>query len=310
MGAGAVGGTLGVRLHESGVPVELVARGKHAEAIKDNGLTLLTPEGRTTAFIFCRTEVSKIVWRAGDVAICAVKSHHAEKVLENLATHAGSEIPLVCASNGIHCELWAKKYFDTVISMMVWTPATHLEPGVVRVFATGCLGVMDVGPVKGDGAANVARQLRTLLQNAGFSSEYRDDIQSWKYAKWVCNLGNTAQALISDNWRPIASLARAEGETVLGEADVTRIATEVLLKRCELVKEVPIEGEARGGGSTWQSHIKGRALETPYLEGAMAVLAARVGVPAPVNQLLAELAEDRFPLTAAEFMELLESREA
>ncbi len=45
MGAGAVGGYLGVRLAEGGSDVTLIARGAHLEALRANGLTLVTPEG-------------------------------------------------------------------------------------------------------------------------------------------------------------------------------------------------------------------------------------------------------------------------
>ncbi|WP_238450428.1 ketopantoate reductase family protein [Micromonospora sp. 4G55] len=48
IGAGAVGGTIGVRLGEAGHDVTLVARGAHLDAIRRDGLTLRTPEGTAT----------------------------------------------------------------------------------------------------------------------------------------------------------------------------------------------------------------------------------------------------------------------
>ena len=47
IGAGAVGGTIGARLFESGHDVVLVARGAHLEAVRANGLRLRTPESET-----------------------------------------------------------------------------------------------------------------------------------------------------------------------------------------------------------------------------------------------------------------------
>ena len=40
VGAGAIGGCLGVRIAEQGHEVSLIARGPHLAAIKKNGLTL------------------------------------------------------------------------------------------------------------------------------------------------------------------------------------------------------------------------------------------------------------------------------
>ena len=41
-GAGAIGGVVGARLHQSGHEVVLIARGAHLEAIQTHGLTLTT----------------------------------------------------------------------------------------------------------------------------------------------------------------------------------------------------------------------------------------------------------------------------
>ena len=45
IGAGAVGGTIGARLAQAGVPVALVARGAHGRAMAADGLLLRTPHG-------------------------------------------------------------------------------------------------------------------------------------------------------------------------------------------------------------------------------------------------------------------------
>ena len=41
-GAGAIGGYIGCRLSKAGANVSLIARGPHKEAIKKNGLTLIS----------------------------------------------------------------------------------------------------------------------------------------------------------------------------------------------------------------------------------------------------------------------------
>ena len=46
IGAGAIGGTIGARLFESGHEVVLTARGAHYGALRDGGLRFATPTGR------------------------------------------------------------------------------------------------------------------------------------------------------------------------------------------------------------------------------------------------------------------------
>ena len=45
VGAGAIGGYLGVKLGRAGEDVTLIARGAHLEAIKKKALTLVTQDG-------------------------------------------------------------------------------------------------------------------------------------------------------------------------------------------------------------------------------------------------------------------------
>ena len=80
------------------------------------------------------------------------------------------------------------------------------------------------------------------------------------------------------------------------------VPTDELLARVAAVRALPVDGRARAGGSTWQSRARGRPLETPFLEGALAELAREVGVPAPVNAFLARAARDPRPLRAADVL--------
>ena len=52
----------------------------------------------------------------------------------------------------------------------------------------------------------------------------------------------------------------------------------------------PIDGQRRGGGSTWQSLARGLAsVETDYLNGEIVLLGRLHGVPTPANELMQRL---------------------
>lgn len=305
LGAGAVGGGIGALLAQAGLPVVLIARGAHGEALRDNGLELRLPQRSCRLRLPCVDHVRAVDWRAGDVALLATKLQDAEGILDDLLLAAGSAVPVVCATNGVHGERFAAARFAQVVSTLVWLPATHLIPGEVRMHGGGCPGVLDSGPhPPAERLAGASGMLVgswcARLRAAGFAAIARADIQRWKYAKWIVNLGGAAEALVVDDWRRVAAAARAEGERILAAAGVDRVATDELLERVRTVDTQPVDGQLREGGSTWQSRVRGRPLESAWLEGAMAALAAEIGVAAPVNRFLAEVARQPRPLLADE----------
>lgn len=302
IGAGAVGGSTGGLLAQSGLPVILIARGEHGEEIRSRGLTLKTPTRSWQLQPDCRIEIGQVDWQPGDVAMVATKLTEFESVLDDLIAVAGPSIPVVCATNGIHGEQWANARFENVASMLVWMPATHLVPGEVSLHSGMCLGVLDTGPSQGNRSANVSEYLCRRLRAAGFDARVRTDIASWKRAKWITNLGGAAQALVVDDWTVVAEAAQAEGERILGKSKLPSVSTRQLIERCRLVEEQPIEGEPRRGGSTWQSHQRRKPMESRWIEGAMADLADQLGEPAPVNRFLSNASLDPRPLLASDVL--------
>ena len=258
--------------------------------------------------------MAELDWQPGDVAVLATKLQDARSLMDQLVEQAGESVPVVCASNGMHGEMWARERFRNVISMLVWLPATYLKPGEVSLFSGLCRGVLDCGPVSGEGATeggkdvvatDVSEQLCEWLKSADFDAVCRPDMQGWKYAKWITNLGNAAQALVTDDWKSIARMAQAEGEAVLQAAGVDRVTTSDLLKRCENVKLLPIDGKPREGGSSWQSFRRGQSMETAWIEGAMADLAQKVKVPAPVCQFFRQLSEQPRQVKAEDVLQAI-----
>jgi 2-dehydropantoate 2-reductase len=89
-------------------------------------------------------------------------------------------------------------------------------------------------------------------------------------------------------------LAREEGRACLRAAgiDVAGDAEDAERRR-DLINIGEIAGRERGGGSTWQSLIRGSgSIETDYLNGEVVLLGRLHGVPTPVNELVCELARE------------------
>lgn len=302
IGAGAIGGCIGGLLCNANKAVVLIARGEHGRMINREGLSVKFPDRIVHCHPECHPNLDAIQWCDSDVVLIATKLNDTQAVMNSLREFAGINVPIVCASNGIQGEKWAAQQFENVVSMMIWMPSVHLHPGDVRVYGQDCPGVLDVGPVCGSRAADISEELSQWLCEAGFDSVHRPDIARWKNSKWITNLGNAAQALVTDDWKSVAKAAQAEGEKVLDAVGMDRVSTDELLARAAHIKLKSIDGEQRPGGSTWQSLQRGKPLETQWIEQAMAELADAHNVAAPVCHAITQAAQNCRRVTAAEIL--------
>ena len=100
--------------------------------------------------------------------------------------------------------------------------------------------------------------------------------------------------------KELVEQARAEGEACLRAAGIDfASAEEDKARRGDLVKPAPVNGEFRGGGSSWQSLARGTgSIETDYLNGEITLLGRVHSVPTPVNALLQDIANEQARLGA------------
>ncbi|MEV4541538.1 ketopantoate reductase family protein [Micromonospora echinaurantiaca] len=292
IGAGAVGGTIGVRLAEAGHDVTLVARGAHLDAIRQRGLTLRQPEREQTARLPAVDRPGDRPLPADTVLVLTVKSQDTAGALVAWADApvagggtAGERLPLFTAQNGVANEPAALRLFAEVHPVCVWLPATHLEPGVVVANGHPHPGMLHLGRYP-TGSDAVDRAVAADLTGAGFVAPVRDDVMRWKYGKLLANLGNGLQALLGrDIPDDLAGRVRAEAEAVLAAAGIAHTnRAEEVAERGDLVQHRPVGGAERPGGSTWQSLARGAgSAEADHLNGEIVLLGRLHGVPTPAN---------------------------
>jgi 2-dehydropantoate 2-reductase len=291
-GAGAVGGVVGAGLHQSGRDVTLVARGAHLQALRERGLRVEGPDGASTYDIPAVGDVARLKLTADDVVLIATKSQHTDDVLQHLGPAAPPELPVVCLQNGVENERRALRYFANVYGVCVMCPATHLTPGVVVAHRAPVTGILDLGRYPA-GVDDLARAIAAWLGAAGFVSEPRPDILRWKYAKLLLNLANALEVVCGPGHGPtdLARRARDEGVACLTAAGIPFVSEdEDRARRAELV---PRGGGRGGGGSSWQSVVRGTGdVEADFLNGEIVRLGRAHGVPTPVNAALQRLAGD------------------
>ncbi|MFC8718839.1 ketopantoate reductase family protein [Kitasatospora sp. NPDC057198] len=302
LGAGAVGGTIGGRLHQSGRDVLLVARGPHLAALRADGLRLTVPDGTHLLPVPAVGGPEEVELTPEDVLVLAVKTQHSAALLERWAPRpvagggtAGERLPLVCAQNGVENERLALRRFARVYGMCVWLPSTHLEPGAVSAAGSPRSGVLHLGRYP-HGTDGVAARIAADLADSHFDGYATPDVMAWKYAKLLSNLGNALEAVAGPidgelrmrAWRAL----RAEGEAVLAAAGITYPSEEEQrARRGDRVTLVPLAGAVRGGGSSWQSLVRGTGdIEADHLNGEVVLLGRLHGVPVPLNAAFQRLA--------------------
>ena len=291
-GAGAIGGTIGARLFQKGQEVILIVRGAHLEAIQARGLTLDDPHESVTLPIDAVGHPSEIDFREDDVVILTMKSQHTLSALEDLREAAGESIPVTCCQNGVANERMASRRFDRVYAMVVILPATHLEPGIVLHESKTTGGVLDAG-VFPHGTDQLIERVTGDLQSANFSAYADPKVMRQKYAKLLNNLGNSLQA-VSDAGSDARDIFRQMVHEALDCYEAANIdcasREEVAERRADHLQMGRISGRERGGGSSWQSIVRGTgSIEADYLNGEIVQLGKLHGVATPANRTIQQL---------------------
>ena len=133
IGAGGTGGCLGFFLKKAGKDVTLIARGKHLEAIRKNGLTIqkLWDESRETLPVkACTAEEYKEI---PDVILVCIKGYSMDETVSTIKKIAGKETVVIPILNiyGTGGRLQKKLPELTVTDGCIYVSANIMEPGVI-----------------------------------------------------------------------------------------------------------------------------------------------------------------------------------
>jgi len=298
-GAGGVGGVIGAQLFRHDRDVILIARGGHLRAIQDTGLRYETPDGAWTLPVPAVGHPREIEFGPADVVILTMKTQHTIGALADLRAAAGDGLPIISCQNSVSNEEMALRRFSRVYAMLVYLPAVSLEPGLVLSHAATAKGVLDAGRYP-HGIDDLITDVTGVLDSSGFTARPTADVMRWKYGKLVRNLGNAVQALcrIDEASKPALRELRqrlnAEAEACYSAAGIAWTSREEEeARRAGHMAQAEIAGRPRGGGSTWQSIMRGTGnVEVDYLNGEIARLGRLYDVSVPANAVLQRLVTD------------------
>ena len=217
IGAGAIGGYVGVKLALAGEDVTFIVRGANLSAIRRNGMKLIMADGSEHVATGVRATNDYTEAGPQDLVILAMKAHQVEAVARDVPKLFGPDTAVVTMQNGIPYWYFEKHggAFDgtrvnsvdpsgivgeciparRVIGCVVYPASELIAPGVVKHIEGDRF---PVGELDGSSSERVNR-VSACFANAGFKAPVLDNIRAEIWLKLWGNL----------TFNPISSLSHA-----------------------------------------------------------------------------------------------------
>jgi len=312
VGAGAIGGLVASGFARAGNEVSLIARGAHLEALRANGLTVLSGDKREVFRLRASDDPSEL--GAQDAVFICLKTHSIAAMLPRTKPLLGRDTTVVPAINGLPWWYFYKEggRFDgqpvacldpagtlfralepgRVLGCVVHAAAQVSAPGVVRHTAGRELLIGE--PDRSRSAR--AERLVAAMNAAGFEARQAADI---RVEIWTKLIGNVS-------YNPVAALALATMDDINGSESVLALIREMMEEAMRVAEaygiRIPVTVDERiaiarklAGAkiSMHQDVEKRRPLEVDAIIGAVAELARKAGVATPMIDAIHALIAER-----------------
>jgi len=311
VGAGAIGGMLGVKLALGGHDVTLILRGANLEAVRQNGLTLIEENGNE--LLAKPVKATANISEAGvqDVVILGLKAHQVAAVAADLPQLMHSATRVVTMQNGIPWWYFYKlagnytdmplravdpdgviaKYIpiDSVIGSVVYPASEVIRPGVIKVIEGNRF---TLGEIDGADTASI-RAISDAFKAAGFKAPVSRDIRSEIWLKVWGNL----------SFNPISALTHATLEDICLYPPTRELAASMMTEAQAIGEKLGVQfkvsldkriagAQAVGQHKTsmLQDVEQGRALELQALVASVIELGQMTQTPTPTIHCVYALA--------------------
>jgi 2-dehydropantoate 2-reductase len=286
VGAGAVGGYFGGMLARAGVPVVLIGRAAFVDAVNRSGLFLDSIHFQETVHPRASSALSAAT--DTDLVLFCVKSTDTASTAKELAPLLSSTAVVVSLQNGVNNaeEIRAASGIEA-LPAVVYVAASVPVSGRIQHLGRGDL-VLGAQDARSAAIAN-------LFNSAGVPCRLSDNIEGelWTKLIWNCalnavsGLGNVTygEIVASEDAKQVVeavvyetlNVARAKGIHPPGLEDA-HVALAGSFKIAEQMSGTR--------SSTAQDMARRKRTEIDALNGYVARLGAKLGVPTPVNHTL------------------------
>ena len=303
IGAGAIGGYVGVKLALAGEDITFIVRGANLTAIRNKGMKLITADG--TEEVATNVHATNDYAEAGlqDLVILAMKAHQVEAVARDVPKLFGPDTSVVTMQNGVPYWYFHKHGGTAlegtrvtsvdptgitsecipahrVIGCVVYPASELIAPGVVKHIEGDRF---PLGELDGSISDRVNR-VSASFTNAGFKAPVLDNIRSEIWLKLWGNL----------TFNPISALAHATLVDICQYPLTRELAASMMTEAQAVAHKLGIEfrvsldkriaGAEKVGKhktSMLQDIEAGRAPEIDALVGSVVELGRLTNTPTP-----------------------------
>ena len=309
VGAGSIGGLLGVKLSLIGEHVSLIARGSHLVAIKRDGLKLIMNDGseHLTTHAYATDNMRELGEQ--DLVILGLKAHQIAPIAADISTLFGPDTMVLTTQNGIPWWYFQRhggeyegqrvmtadpdgiiaEHIDAerIIGCIAYPAAEIARPGVIQ-HVEGMR--FPVGELDGTTSERI-QHIADLLTQAGFKAPILPDIRAEMWLKLWGNLSfNPISALTHSTLvdicqfplsRQLAADMMTEAQTVANKLGITfRVPLEKRIAGAEKV--------GKHKTSMLQDVEAGKGMEIESMIGAVVELGQLTNTPTPsINAIYA-----------------------
>jgi 2-dehydropantoate 2-reductase len=291
MGAGGLGGYFGARLCLGGAEVHFIARGRHLQAMRGDGLRIAGPEPLHVPRVEATDDAASI--GTVDLVMLCVKLWDTDAALEQIRPLVGTRTTIISFQNGVLKDeaLRAAYGAERMMGGVAYVAATIDRPGVIR--QTGPMQRLLFGEFDGSLSTRGQAFLEACLAG-GIKAELSGEIlrEIWQKYVFLVGLSGTTTT-IRKPIGPIREHAQTRGflldvmrEVVaVGRAHGVNLPEDYAEVRLKLADEVDYEMTS----SMHHDLERGNPLEVRWLAGAVVDLGRRTGVPTPLNRAIADI---------------------
>ena len=289
MGAGGVGGFYGGRLAKAGEDVTFIARGSQLRALRQRGLRVKST--LIGDFELSAVQATEDPGSVGvvDLVLMCVKAYDLEAASRAIAPMIAAETVVIPLLNGVDIaeRIGALVGMGHVLGGTTYASANVVEPGTIRHLG---MDRLIFGELEG-GISARGEAIKGAFSGAGVPAELSPDVRKEIWNKFV---GLAAMS-------GVASVVRLPGRKVLGDPDTRALMVaamgevedlahrqgidldrDLIDKLLSVFDDLPPQYKP----SMLIDLEQGRRLEVEAVQGTVARLGEKMGVPTPVNSFL------------------------
>lgn len=291
MGSGGLGGYFGARLCKGGADVHFIARGKHLQAMRSEGLRVEGPEPIHIDQVNATDDPREV--GAVDFVMLCVKLWDTEVALQQIRPLVAPGTAIISFQNGVLKDQYLQAAYDQsqIMGGVGYVATTIDRPGVIR--QTGPMQRLLFGEFDGSRSPRGEALLAACLAG-GINAELSQNIlrEIWQKYVFLVGLSGTTSTIrkpigaIRGNAQTRAFLLDVMREVVaVGRAHGVDLAENYAEVRLQLADDVAHDMTS----SMHHDLERGNPLEIRWLSGGVVELGQRKGVPTPLNRAIADI---------------------